>query len=81
MIYNDLFGNKKHTTCFFSCPSIANLITLSLSKLKPAIMSPQNCKTISEESQSVAQNRIKSNFSQIPINSTGKNCLKQNFYY
>lgn len=46
MMYNDLLGNRKHATHFFSCPSIANLITLSLNKLNPAIMPPQNCKIL-----------------------------------
>lgn len=52
MMYNDLLGSRKHATRSFSCPSIANLITLSLSKLSPAIMPPQNCKTFQ-------RNRIK----------------------
>lgn len=51
-MYNDLLGSRKHATRSFSCPSIANLITLSVSKLNPAMMLPQNCKTFRE-------NRIK----------------------
>jgi len=46
MIYNDLLGNRKHSVHSFSCPTIVNFITLSLSKLNPAIIPPQNCKTL-----------------------------------
>lgn len=70
MIYNDLLGSRKHATRSLSCPSIANLITLSLSKLNPAMIPPQNCKTFQKSRNriKVLMHKIKSYFNRILSN-------------
>lgn len=45
-MYRDLCGSKKSCLYNVSFPTIVSLITLLLSKLKPAIISPQNCDTM-----------------------------------
>lgn len=44
MMYSDLLGSKKYSEHSFSCSTMFSLITLSLNKLNPAIIPPQNCK-------------------------------------